>query len=68
MATPTVAAPVIPPGIYRIIVADSVEPAWLTNGEDYVTIDSPGARPAPEQEVIRLFWPALRLSVAHQTF
>ena len=54
MATPTAEATVIPPGIYRIIVANSVEPAWLTNGEDYVTIDSPGARPAPEQEVIQL--------------
>ena len=45
---------VLPPGIYRIAVAGSVEPALLTRTDDNrVTISRPSAQPDPKQEVIR---------------
>jgi hypothetical protein len=40
----------LPPGIYRITVAGSVEPECLTRTEQGVTILPPGARPDREQE------------------
>jgi hypothetical protein len=45
----------LPPGIYRITVAGSVEPECLTRTEQGVTILPPGARPDREQEVIHCF-------------
>ena len=41
-----------PPGVYRIAVANSVEPQFMTNQKDYVTILPPGVGPEIEQEVI----------------
>jgi hypothetical protein len=45
----------LPPGIYRITVAGSVEPTRLTRTKEGVTILPPGAQPDPEQEVTHRF-------------
>lgn len=45
----------LPPGIYRIIVANAVEPTRLTRDGDRITILPPGVKPEKDQEVMRGF-------------
>jgi len=45
----------LPSGIYRIVVANAVEPTRLTRDGEHVTILPPGIVPEKDQEVMGCF-------------